>query len=420
MIKNFIISSLIFILLPLAALQAGQITVSKKGPVKSIKEAILGAEKGDTIFVTEGIYSEGNIAIDKSITLTGVNNPVIDGKGGGEIFTIQADHVVIEGFIIRNVENSYVKDHAGIRIMKSKGCIIRNNILRDTYFAIYLENSDSCTVANNVVEGQAQTETSSGNAIHLWYCKNINIINNQVSGHRDGVYLEFVESSFITGNTSKNNLRYGLHFMFSNDNVYKGNRFIKNGAGVAVMYSKRIQMYENHFISNQGPASYGILLKDITDSRIEQNVFSKNTIAFLAEGSNRLTVNENSFNNNGWGIKIMGSCEALIFKRNNFSGNTFEVGTNSKNISGHLFENNFWSSYTGYDLDKDGIGDVPHQPVRLFSYMVEQIPTSVVLIRSLFVELLELAEKVTPSLTPATLADNSPQMKINNWQNDTD
>ena len=93
-------------------------------------------------------------------------------------------------------------------------------------------------------------ETTSGNAIHLWNSKVIDIENNTVSGHRDGLYLEFVENSHIHGNISKGNLRYGLHFMFSNDNSYVQNQFLENGAGVAVMYSKRIEMTNNTFKNN--------------------------------------------------------------------------------------------------------------------------------------------------------------------------
>lgn len=394
---------------------AKAITVAPNGSIQSIREALELAQDGDTITLDGGLYKEGNIIIEKSITLIGKNNAIIDGQGQYETLTVHANHVSIQGITFQRVGSNFLKDNAAVRILKSKHCIISNNKFMDTYFGIYLENSDSCIVKNNIVRGEAVRETTSGNAIHLWYCKTATIENNDVSGHRDGIYLEFAENSLIRNNHSEGNLRYGLHFMFSNDNTYQNNQFVKNGAGVAVMYSKRITMIGNLFQNNQGAAAYGLLLKDITDSRMQKNIFEKNTIGILAEGSNRLMILENNFSRNGWAAKIMGSCENLTLKDNNFMGNTFEISTSAKNMSGHILERNFWSSYSGYDLDRDGFGDVPHRPVRLFSSLLEEVPTAIVLIRSLFIDLLELAEKVTPSLTPINLVDNNPRMKINPW-----
>ena len=262
--------------------QAKEIRVSPTGKVKSIKEAIDLAQEGDTIILDGGVYKEGQLILEKSITLIGKNGATIDGQGQYETLTIQADYVTIKGIIFQRVGANMLKDNAAIRIIKSKHCIISDNKLLDTFFGIYLENADSCTVSNNFVRGEAVRETTSGNAIHLWYCKAATVENNDVSGHRDGIYFEFVENSQIIGNHSEGNLRYGLHFMFSNDNQYIGNQFVRNGAGVAVMYSKRIEMTGNVFEDNQGPAAYGLLLKDITDSKIEKNIFKKNTIFYIS------------------------------------------------------------------------------------------------------------------------------------------
>lgn len=204
--------------------------------------------------------------------------------------------------------------------------------------------------------------------------------------------------------------------MFSDQNQYVGNTFSKNGAGVAVMYSKGIEMKKNTFSDNWGPAAYGLLLKDITDSKITRNTFSGNTIGIHAEGSNRLQVEENTYRRNGWAFKVMGSCEEVKIVRNNFISNTFEVSSSAMRANSNMFDQNYWSSYTGYDLDKDGLGDVPHRPVKLFSYLLEQSPQGIVLLRSMFTDLLELAEKVTPVLTPEFVKDEHPSMKPNKWE----
>jgi nitrous oxidase accessory protein len=98
-----------------------------------------------------------------------------------------------------------------------------------------------------------------------------------------------------------------------------------------------------------------------------------------------------------------------VFTRNNFIGNSFDVTTNSQE-NPNTFRGNYWSKYSGYDLDRDGVGDVPYRPVRLFAYMVEQNEPSIMMMRSLFVQLLDAAERVVPTITPETLVDTRPAM----------
>ena len=377
--------------------------------IKSIKKAIEIAQPHDTIRVAGGIYTEGNIVIDKPLTLIGVDNPILDGKMEVEVVTITSDSVWFEGFVVKNVGTSYIEDYAGIRILRKKYFTIKNNQLINTFFGIYLEGSDSGRVEGNKVYGEAVQQINSGNGIHLWHCNNVKIINNHIKKHRDGIYFEFVNNSEIIGNVSEDMLRYGLHFMFSNDDMYRDNIFRNNGAGVAVMFSKKIIMIDNVFQDNWGPASYGLLLKEIYDGELTGNIFLRNTTGINAEGSNRLIFTNNTFEQNGWAIKVLGACFNNVFHDNNFLYNSFDLA-----YTGHLndnsFDGNYWSEYTGYDLDKDGVGDVPFRPVKLFSYVATQVPESIIMIRSLFVYLIDFSEKVSPVFTPDDLLDSKPYM----------
>ncbi|MBT8283076.1 MAG: nitrous oxide reductase family maturation protein NosD, partial [Muriicola sp.] len=244
----------------------------------------------------------------------------------------------------------------------------------------------------------------------LWYSKNVVVEGNLVQGVRDGIYLEFADHITIRNNHSKDNLRYGLHFMFSNDDSYTDNIFENNGAGVAVMFSKRIRMERNTFRRNWGTASFGLLLKEINDAEIIGNTFEKNTVAINVEGSNRINYLKNNFIENGWAVKIMGACYTNAFRNNNFIYNSFDISYNSK-LNDNVFNQNYWSDYTGYDLNRDGIGDVPYRPVKLFSYIVNRSPETIVLLRSLFMDLIDFSEKVSPVFTPDNLADTHPLMK---------
>lgn len=379
----------------------------------SIEHALSQAAENDTLIVNGGIHLINNLIINKPVTLIGRNNPVLDGSSQNQIMYVKSDHVNVSGFTFQNAGRSFINDNAAIKLDSVSNCTVTNNKFLNNFFAVYLAQTSNSKITGNTIEAFNKRETYSGNGIHLWYCKNILIEGNEVGGHRDGIYFEFVRNSRIEKNISKNNLRYGLHFMFSDDCSYSGNSFIENGAGVAVMFTSHVEMFNNRFEHNWGSASYGILLKEIFDSNIQNNYFYKNSSGIYLEGCNRINVANNDFIENGWAIRLMANSMDNNFEGNNFIGNSFDVTTNNTKNFNNL-KNNFWSEYNGYDLDKDGFGDIPHHPVRLFSLIVEQNRPALIFMRSLFIELMDFAERVFPVLTPESLIDSKPLMKKNN------
>lgn len=386
------------------------ISVCKLCEQSSFKSAIEFARPGDTLIIKPGMYSSLGIEINKPLTLIGEKGAILNGESKDYILKILSDSVSIIGLEFINSGRSYTKDYAAIYVHRSNGFVLSDNIIRDSFFGFLVEKSRNGQMSNNKVLGTATREDQSGNGIHLWDCDNIIISNNEVTGVRDGIYLEFVDSSRIVDNYSHHNVRYGLHFMFSNHDEYKNNTFEKNGAGVAVMFSKWIRMCDNLFVQNWGTASYGLLLKEIYDGEVLGNKFDKNTIAIYVDGSSRVTYSENIFRQNGWAVKVSGGCYSNHFRSNNFVGNSFGISYNSM-LNDNTFNGNYWSDYSGYDLDKDGVGDVPYRPVKLFSYITNKTPETIVLMRSLFVDIINFSEKVSPVFTPDALIDNSPSMK---------
>ena len=381
----------------------------------SIQKAIDQAEAGDSVFIKKGIYKEHNIFINKkSLHLYGETGSVVDAEQQGYGFKIEATDFSISNLTIKNIEVSYTSDYAAIYLFKCYDFKLENITLEKAFFGFLIEKSKNGIVQNNNISGIGDSEASSGNAIHLWHSKHIKVLNNDVYNMRDGIYIEFGSESIFDNNNSYSNMRYGLHFMFSNDNRFSNNIFSDNSAGVAVMFSKRIVMNDNTFRKNWGSASYGLLLKEINDSKIIHNVFEDNTIGITADGSTRMTYTENDFLNNGYAIKFIGGSYENNFKRNNFLYNNFDLSY-SGGLNDNSFDNNYWSAYTGYDLDKDGYGDVPYRPVKLFSYLVSQTPESIILLRSLFIDIVNFSEKVTPIFTPKNLVDDKPLMRKVKW-----
>ncbi|MFI5185791.1 MAG: nitrous oxide reductase family maturation protein NosD [Chitinophagales bacterium] len=391
---------------------AKKIVVGIDQQIRSLKNAVSIAKDKDTILLNAGIYKEGNIIITRSITIIGNGDPVLDGENKYEIFTVSGKNITIRGITFRNSGYSAMNDYASIKIVDAANITVENNTIIDAYFAIHISNTLSAVIRHNTITGSPKSEQLTGNGIHLWKSSHALIDGNHIQGHRDGIYFEFVSFSTVQNNLSENNIRYGIHFMFSNDDVYFNNTFKRNGAGVAVMYSKKVNMEWNHFEQNWGAATYGILLKDISDSYIQHNIFFKNTIALHLEGTSRIDIRQNIFKENGWAIKVQASCDDNNFYYNNFIGNSFDVGTNGTMML-NKFYNNYWDKYEGYDMNKDNIGDVPYHPVSMYSMIVEENPNSLILLRSFMVGLLDRAEKAMPSLTPENLVDDKPMMKPN-------
>ena len=395
---------------------AKTIIVKKNSSVPTITRALQIADNGDKIIVTKGIYPGDQIKVDKQVTITGQKGAILDGQGKYQIMVVTADSVTIKNLTFRNAGISYVDDNAAIKLNGVSHCLVTHNTLINNFFGIYLAKSHYCTVSYDSIVGNGREETSSGGGIHLWNCDHALITHNYTRNNRDGIYFEFVNHTQITHNVSEGNIRYGLHLMYSKHDTYSYNLFRENRAGGVVMYSHFITVVHNVFRHNWGPSDDGLLLKELNDGTVEHNKFFQNSSAIYSEGSNRIKIDHNDFIRNGWAVKIMSNSTQNKFTENNFIENAFDVVT-SGDVNNNKFTENYWTNYKGYDLNHDGLGDIPYHPVSLFSYIINQQAPAIILMHSLFIQVLDVAERALPVLTPKTLIDAKPLM---NKVHDTD
>jgi len=389
------------------AQSSATVVVSPDGPVRSIAEAVRLAPAGARVVVRAGTYREHGIAIDRRLTLEGDGRPVVEALDAASLIHVTADDVTIRGLVLANIPPSHVDDRAAVTLEHVRRTVISDLEIRNAPYGVLATDASDGLIVRNTIRGGKRAPL--GNGIHLWSSRRMTVADNVVIDHRDGLYFEFVQDATIERNRSEGNARYGLHFMFSHGCAYRENRFVRNGAGVAVMYTQRVEMERNVFDSNRGPTAYGLLLKDIGDSRLSGNQFLGNTVGLLIEGGGRLTIAGNRFAANGWAVKLMANSAGNRFEGNSFEGNSFDMTTNSRGTSA-VVVGNWWDRYDGYDLDRDGRGDVAFRPVRLFALLVAQQPPAVILMRSAFVDLLDAAERALPVLTPETLVDTAPLM----------
>lgn len=380
------------------------------GTVTRLSDAVARVPRYGVVRVRAGIYREPTVLVRQPLTLVGDSGAVLDGEGQRELLVVGADSVTVRGLTFRNTGTSQATDRAALRVVESAGCLVEYNRFENTLFGIYLQRASACLVRRNLLQGMAGSQTVTGNGLHSWSSRDVVFEDNVIDGHRDGIYFEFTVGGVARRNISRHSRRYGLHFMFSDSCRYENNTFLANESGVAVMYAKYVSMIGNRFARNRGSAAYGVLLKEISDSELRGNVFVENSIGLHLEGANRNRIADNDFVRNGWGVRIMADAQENVLRGNLFSGNVFDVGTNSR-LNFSTFTGNWWDRYRGYDLDRDGRGDVAHRPVRLFALLVEQSPAALVLVRSLLVDVLDVAERVVPTLTPETLRDEAPLMR---------
>lgn len=403
------LTTLICLSFSIITLSARTIEVGEGKAFSSISAALHKAKAKDEILIYgKKIYKE-RLVIQKPITLKGVGTPIIDGGQRGDVIKVNADNVTIEGLQIQNSARSSQVDYCGVHVKDAQFVTVRNCVFRKNQFSVMFQNCKNGLIANNNISSNITYNPIMGNAVHCWKSDNMHITGNNIGHNRDGIYLEFVNNSHIDHNTVSGCARYGLHFMFSHFNVYNSNRFNHNQAGVAVMFAHNVEMINNTFEFNRGTSSYGLLIKELQYSTIKWNRFLDNTVGLLIDGGSNLNVHHNVIKNNGWGMRLISASTNDTIVHNNFLGNTFDMTTNvsynRNNVNG-----NYWDKYEGYDLNKDGYGDVPFHPLSLFSMLAEQNENVLFFFHSFLMNLLDATEKVLPSITPDNYVDNYPHM----------
>ena len=393
-------------------LHARTLVVGSKGEFTSLNAAVGTAVAGDAIEVHAGTYT-GNVVLDKPVSLQGISRPLLRGAGTGSVITVVAPGCSIRGFRIEHSGGMLVDEDSGI-LLKSDGNRVDDNQLRDVLFGIYFFHSSHNTVADNYLYGRKELGFGErGAGIHIWNSVENTILRNTITDMRDGMYLQNADRSVIRGNHVFD-VRYGLHYMYSNDNVFEDNVFEKNVAGAAIMYSHNIQFRRNAFLHNRGFSSFGVLFQDARNCSAEQNLFVDNVVGIFMEALRDSRFEKNLIASNDTAIEVFSSAERNEFTRNNFVANLSPiriVGRTSNIRWDRGGAGNYWSDYAGYDLDGDGIGDVPFHIQNLFEHLEGNRPRLQIYFFSAASQALAAAEQSFPVIEGSKEYDRHPLMK---------
>jgi len=242
----------------------------------------------------------------------------------------------------------------------------------------------------------------------LWYCADSRIEGNRVSYSRD-VVIWFSPNSLIKGNLVEHG-RYGLHFMYSDDEILEENVLRNNSVGAFLMYSRRLTVRRNLFFNNRGPSGYGLALKDADDVLVEGNRTLNNRIGLYLDNSPRSLDAVGTVRNNLIAYNDVGAALLPLVRRNTITHNVFQENSTQVSsigggeLAGNLWhgggQGNFWSDYTGYDANGDGIGDLPYRSQSTFGNLTDQYPELRLFQLSPVADAIDLATRAFPLFQP--------------------
>lgn len=414
-----LLCTLIFSLLPAQPTYANttasnHITVSAAGPITTIAQALAQAKDGDVIDVQAGQY-DGPVVIDKAITLNGIDWPTIDNHNKGTVVTLTATGAVIRGFNIVRSGDQPDEDHAGIT-MAAPRTVAENNRLSDVLFGIFIAKAEGAIVRGNDIDSKHEFDYGRrGDGIRIWYSSGALIENNNIHDTRDLVGW-YSKNVVLRGNTIQRN-RYGIHLMFCDHLLIEHNRFIENHVGIYAMYSNNVEMRDNLVQGHRGPSGYAFGFKEADDVTVEHNVivdnrggFYMDSVPFSKDGKSRIADNIIAYNDTG--VILLPATRGNVFEGNTFWENIAQVGISGGTGNGkNTWRGNAWSDYNGYDMNGDGIGDIPYQSDRFFESVLDREPMLRVLLYSPAMQAIEMAAEAFPIVRPQPkLIDDAPRM----------
>lgn len=378
-------------------------------PGGSIAAAIAAAQPGDTVRVARGHYAE-RLVIDKPLRLLGVDRPTISGGERGDVIRVKSPDVLIEGFIIRDSGADLTAQNAGIYVEPGGDRIaVRNNALVYNLFGVWLEKLKDPEVSANVITGKRDLASARrGNGIQLYNTTGARIIGNHVSFARDGIYVDVSHRAVFRGN-KMHDLRYGTHYMNSNDNLWEDNETYRNRGGLALMEVRRQTVRNNRAWGN---SDHGIMLRTIVDSVIENNVVAGNGRGFFLYDAEYNVLKGNRVIGNKVGAHVWAGSINNAVDGNDFVHNREQVRyVATRDVPWGEQQGNYWSNYAGWDGNGDGTGDVPYEANDLVDRLTWKYPLVKLLLNSPAVHSLRLIARQFPLLRSPSIVDKQPRMQ---------
>ena len=375
----------------------------------SLADDIARAAAGDTVRVS-GVHHE-HIVIAKRLRLVGEPGAVLDGDGQGTVLRIAADGVEIDDLDVRGSGDVYSQEDSAVRIDRASGVHLRSMRISDSLFGVFAAQADQCVFEKLSVSGKDVPADRRGDGIRLWYSSGCSLRHNLIENSRDLV-IWYSNGTLVEDNVVRKS-RYGLHYMYSNHNVFRRNRFEDDEVGAAIMYSKDITLEDNAFSFANGASADGLLVKDADDVFIRNNRFVQNSVALFFDNAPqgrgaRVEVRGNLIGQNDVGVAVQPSSHGVEFEGNSFVGNRVQVRVQGGgSAGGDRWDGNWWSDALVYDRDGDGFSELPYSVESTYEALADRHPELRFFANSPAAEAIDLASRLFPVFRPRPLLTDS-------------
>jgi nitrous oxidase accessory protein len=377
----------------------------------TLQDAMEQADTEDVLFLQGRVY-QGPILIEKSIQLLGQAGTVIQGNDRGSVVTVRAPHVTLRNLTITGSGLSLEQQDSGVFLEKSaNNTVLEDNVVTNNLIGIYVSGAKNSRVYRNHIVGRKDLRMNErGNGVQIWNAPGTVIEENLIEFGRDGIFVTTSSKNSFIGNRMRN-LRFAIHYMYTNNSEVSGNISTGNHIGYALMSSARLTVRNNlseqdrdrGFLLNyvnrldmagnavRGGSEKCIFIYNSHKNKIQQNLLSDCLIGIhFTAGSQRNKIFNNAFIANQTQVKYVGT-RWLEWSHNG-------VG-------------NYWSDHVAFDLDKNGIADAIYRPNDLTDQVIWKYPSARLLMNSPAVQVLKYAQSQFPALHPGGVVDSAPLMQ---------
>ena len=417
---------------------------------EDVQRVVDAADDGDVVVLAAGQH-RGPVRIGRTIVLEGEPGAILSGTGKGSVVTVSAPEAVVRGLTIRGSGKDSEKMDSGIFVEKSaKGAVVERNRIEGNLYGIYLHGAENAIARGNTIAGIKEGRLNeAGNGISVWNAPGAKVLDNDVSFGRDGIFVITSKRNVFSGNRFRD-LRFAIHYMYTNDSEVTDNVSVDNAVGYAIMFSHRLKVSGN---ISDGDRDHGFLFNYANASQItgnsvigrlqpaerwattgmrakdakEHGLPAADEVAQDPGGDVRpgptkcvfiYNANQNRFRDNWFEGCEIGIHFTAGSERNEVSGNAFIGNRNQvKYVSTRYVDwskdgrGNYWSDNPAFDLNGDGVGDSAYRPNDLMDKVLWTAPQAKVLANSPAVQVIRWAQAQFPALLPGGVVDSHPLIK---------
>jgi nitrous oxidase accessory protein len=383
-------------------------------PGDSLQEAIDGLPAGSTVHLGPGTWT-GPVVVDRPLAVEGVPGTVLDGGGRGTVLTIAASDVSLRGITVTGGGEARLDDDAGV-VVGGDRFLVEDVRVEHVYLGIdVVRASDGAIRRCSVVGDAAKPFGMRGDAIRLWESDRNELSENRIESARD-VVIWYSDDTLVRNNAVSHS-RYGTHLMHGSGARVEGNSYTDDVVGVFAMYSDDLHISRNTVVRARGEAGVGLGFKESDRIEATGNALVDDTTGIYLDSTPHSIGGTALFRDNlvgadAIGVRMHGPSPGARFEGNDFRDDRLAASVDgAMTDDGVVFDQNRWSEYAGYDLDGDGIGDLPYEARAVTGRLTERRPALAWFAGTPAAALLELFARAFPMFAPApVLVDLHPSL----------